>query len=158
MAGIVEWIGIATSEGATIQPVASVKAVKGRGLEGDRKQSPEGSAKVKRNLTLIERSAYGHLASLGIAVEDADLRRNLIVSGIDLNALVGKRFRVGAVECLATGLCDPCRYIEERTSDGVLKGLVNRGGLCAEILSDGVIALGDPVEAIRGQAGGPAGQ
>jgi len=148
MAGRVESVTIAAESGARLEHMTTAVAVAGRGLEGDRNFRPLDSGNARRNLTLIERDAYQHLASLGINLADDDLRRNLIVSDIALNALVGRRFRVGEVECLGTELCDPCRYIERRTTDGVLKGLVERGGLCAEILTSGRIAIGDSVEAI----------
>ncbi len=150
MKGRVQAIAIAPKTGAELRSLTSVRAVKGRGLKGDRKFRPERGGDARRNITLIERAAYEHLASIGIELADEELRRNLIVDDIELNPLVGKRFRVGEVECLGTELCDPCRYIEKRTTDGVLKGLVLRGGLCAEILSDGEIKVGDEVEAIDG--------
>ena len=68
--------------------------------------------------------------------------------GIDLNALVGRRFRVGALECEGIELCEPCTHLEGLTQPGVLKGLVHRGGLRASILSGGEIAVGDPVATV----------
>ena len=65
--------------------------------------------------------------------------------GIALNDLVGRRFRVGDVECEGRRLCDPCSYLEKLTEPGVLKGLVDRGGLRADILRGGRIAVGDDV-------------
>ena len=68
--------------------------------------------------------------------------------GIDLNALVGHRFRVGEVECRGDRLCDPCRPLERRTERGVLKGLANRGGLRADVVVGGTIAVGDAITPI----------
>jgi MOSC domain-containing protein YiiM len=65
--------------------------------------------------------------------------------GIDLNALVGKRFRVGEVECEGIELCEPWRRLESLTQPGVIKGLTHRGGLNAALLSDGEISVGDPI-------------
>ena len=69
----------------------------------------------------------------------------MLTRGIDLNALVGKRFRVGEVECVGVELCEPCQHLESVTHPGVVKGMVHRAGLNADILTDGEIAVGDPV-------------
>jgi MOSC domain-containing protein YiiM len=71
----------------------------------------------------------------------------VLTSGIDLNALVGKRFRVGEVECEGIELCEPCADLESMTEPGVIKGLAHRGGLNADILNDGHISVGDAVVA-----------
>ena len=77
----------------------------------------------------------------------AETRRNVLTPGIDVNALVGKRFRVGDVECRGIELCEPCTHLQSLTRPGVLNGLVHRAGLNADILTDGEIALGDAVTA-----------
>jgi MOSC domain-containing protein YiiM len=87
-------------------------------------------------------------AEHGVEITAAESRRNVLTRGIDLNALVGKRFRVGNVECLGVQLCEPCTSLEGMTRPGVIKGLVHRGGLNADILSDGEIAVGDEVAAV----------
>jgi MOSC domain-containing protein YiiM len=86
-------------------------------------------------------------AEHGIEITAAESRRNVLTRGIDLNALVGKRFRVGSVECAGVGLCEPCEHLESVTRPGVIKGLVHRGGLNADILTDGEITVGDEVVA-----------
>ncbi len=78
----------------------------------------------------------------------AEARRNLVTRGIDLNGLVGRRFRVGEVECLGQRLCEPCAHLERLTTKGVLRGLIHRGGLRADIVSDGVIAVGSSIETL----------
>jgi len=83
----------------------------------------------------------------GVEITAAESRRNVLTRGVDLNALVGKRFRVGEVECLGVELCEPCKSLESVTRPGVVKGLAHRGGLNADILSDGEIAVGDEVVA-----------
>jgi MOSC domain-containing protein YiiM len=65
--------------------------------------------------------------------------------GIDVNALVGKQFRIGDVECVGVELCEPCSHLQSMTKPGVLKGLVHRAGLNADVLNDGEIAVGDAV-------------
>jgi MOSC domain-containing protein YiiM len=78
----------------------------------------------------------------------AEARRNLVVRGLALDDLIGRRFMVGEVECLGQRRCEPCAHLERLTQPGVLRGLVHRGGLRADVLSDGEIRLGDRVEAL----------
>jgi MOSC domain-containing protein YiiM len=125
--------------------VERIRAVARRGLVGNRyffEQAPPGRA-----LTLIAAEALEAMAvETGVEITAAESRRNVLTRGIDLNALVGARFRVGAVECLGVELCEPCSTLESLTKPGVVKGLVHRGGLNADIVTDGEIAVGDAVE------------
>ena len=126
------------------EPVERVSALAGRGLEGNRHFYD--SAAPGRALTLIQAEALETMREeTGIDVSAAASRRNVLTRGIDLNALVGKRFRVGDVECIGVELCHPCSSLEKLTQKGVIKGLVNRGGLNADIVTDGEIAVGDTV-------------
>jgi MOSC domain-containing protein YiiM len=75
----------------------------------------------------------------------ADSRRQVLTRGIDLNALVGREFTVGSVRCRGVELCEPCAHLQSVTQDGVLKGLVHRGGLRADVLNDGDVSVGDAV-------------
>jgi MOSC domain-containing protein YiiM len=126
------------------EPVERVRAVAGRGLEGNRHfydAAPPGRA-----LTLIAAEALAEGATeSGVPPGAAESRRNVLTSGIDLNALVGVRFRVGEVECIGVELCEPCTSLEGLTRPGVIKGYVHRAGLNADILTDGEISVGDPV-------------
>jgi MOSC domain-containing protein YiiM len=150
MAGSVEGIFIAAeAEGAT-RPVDEVDAVAGQGLEGDRYFAGGGTffeeRKPGQDITLIEAEAIEGLArENGIALAPGAARRNVVTRGIGLNDLVGRRFTVGDVECLGQRLCDPCSHLERLTEPGVLKGLVNRGGLRADVVTGGRIAVGDSV-------------
>ena len=101
-----------------------------------------------RALTLVEAEAVEELRRVGIAIDGIDTRRNLVVSGIDLDALIGRRFRIGAVECFGARRCEPCAHLQRLTEPGVLRGLVHRGGLRADLLSDGEIRTGDEVVAL----------
>jgi MOSC domain-containing protein YiiM len=146
----VEAIFIVPEAGGPPQPVDEVNAVAGRGLEGDRYFAGNGTfsanGKNGRDLTLIEAEALEGLAhEHGIELGPGESRRNVVTRGIGLNDLVGRRFRVGEVECEGRRLCDPCSHLEGLTEPGVLKGLVNRGGLRADILRGGRIAVGDEV-------------
>jgi hypothetical protein len=80
---------------------------------------------------------------VGLAAEDA--RRNLVTRGIDLNALVGKTFRVGEVVCAGRRLCEPCAHLQRLTEPGILRALAHKGGLRADILEGGRIAVGDEI-------------
>jgi MOSC domain-containing protein YiiM len=128
-------------------PVERARAVAGKGLEGNR-YFFENGAKPGTALTLIAAEAIEAVRDEhGIDVSAAESRRNVLTRGIDLNALVGKRFRVGSVECLGVELCEPCTHLESLTEPGVIKAFVHRAGLNADILTDGEIAVGDEVVA-----------
>jgi MOSC domain-containing protein YiiM len=144
MGGRVEGIYIAAEHGELPEPVQSVRALAGRGLEGNRYFFDE--AAPGRALTLIAVEAVEALEQEhGISIEPRESRRNVVTRGVDVNALVGKRFRVGGVECRGIELCEPCADLQAMTKPGIIKGLAHRGGLNADILSDGEIAVGDVV-------------
>jgi MOSC domain-containing protein YiiM len=122
-----------------LAPVESVTAVPGKGLVGDRHftdhQEP-GDA-----LTLIEAEV----------LEDVDLtgpesRRQVVVRGVRLNDLIGKHFMIGDVECLGVEICEPCRHLASLTRLGIIKDMIHRGGLNADILTGGTISLGDEIK------------
>ena len=147
MPGRVEGIFVTPEHGELPEPVESVRALAGCGLEGNRylfdEDAPPGTA-----LTLIAAEAVEALErEHGIALEPRATRRNVLTRGIDVNELVGKRFRVGDVECEGVELCEPCAHLQSLTKDGVIKGLAHRGGVNADILSDGKISIGDAVVA-----------
>ena len=133
----VEAINIGTSD--ALGPVDSVHAVAGRGLEGDRYFFPDGAGSGKA-LTLIEAEALEDVGLTG-----AQSRRQVVVRGVRVNDLVGKRFRVGDVECLGVELCEPCLHLQKLTRSGIIKDLIHRGGLRADILFGGTISVGDKV-------------
>jgi MOSC domain-containing protein YiiM len=132
----VESISIGPSD--ALAPVESVQAIAGQGLVGDRKANagphPGGA------LTLIEAET---LEDVGIT--GAESRRQVVVRGVRLNDLVGRRFHVGEVECLGVELCEPCLHLQSLTRPGIIHDLAHRGGLNADILNDGTIAVGDQV-------------
>jgi MOSC domain-containing protein YiiM len=131
------------------QPVERAKAHSGKGLAGNRYYWADGSAPAGNTLTLIEAEALEAFQSeTGIELTAQASRRNVLTRGIDLNALVGKRFRVGDVECEGVELCEPCAHLASLTHPGVLRGMVHRAGLNADILTDGEIAVGDSVVAL----------
>jgi MOSC domain-containing protein YiiM len=140
MTGLVEAIHIAAEESQLPEPVERVSVTE-QGVEGDRYFGA-------RDLTLIEAEALEGLRDdTGIELSAAEVRRQVLVRGIRLNDLVGRRFSVGSVECVGQEWCEPCTHLQELTQPGVLSGLVHRGGLRADIVVGGQIAIGDEVRA-----------
>jgi MOSC domain-containing protein YiiM len=149
MGGRVEAIFLSPEHGELPAPVDRVSARAGRGLEGNRYYWDDGIAPPGCALTLIASEAVEAVATEGeVSVEPAATRRNVLTRGIDVNELVGKRFRIGAVECEGVELCEPCATLESMTQPGVIKAFVHRGGLNADILTDGEISVGDAVELV----------
>jgi len=132
-------INIGPSE--ALAQVESVAAISGKGLKGDR-QFCEHGTRPGEALTLIEAEALEDVGLTG-----AQSRRQVVVRGVRLNDLVGKRFLVGDVECLGVKLCEPCQHLQELTRPGIIKDLIHRAGLNADILTDGQISVGDRISA-----------
>jgi MOSC domain-containing protein YiiM len=148
VSGRVEGIFIGPKKYELPASVGRVRAIAGCGLEGNR-YFYDGDAPPGRALTLIAAEALEEgAAESGIELGAAESRRNVLTKGVDLNALVGVRFRVGVVECVGVELCEPCTTLEGLTRPGVIKAYVHRAGLNADILTDGEIAVGDAVERI----------
>jgi MOSC domain-containing protein YiiM len=134
---------IAPDAESPLSRVETVNAVAGRGLEGDRYYDGRGTFSGPGHgyeLTLVEAEV---LDSLDLPWEQA--RRNVVTRGIALNALVGHRFKIGSVDCIGRRLAEPCAHLEKLARPGLLRPLVHRGGLRADILEDGRIAIGDRV-------------
>jgi MOSC domain-containing protein YiiM len=141
--GQVEAIFISAEKGVLPQPVDAVRAIAGKGLEGNRYFD---LGRPETELTLIEAEVLEALkVEQGIELDGAASRRNVLTRGVRLNDLVGRRFRVGELECRGIELCEPCTHLESMTQPGIIKGLVHRAGLNAEILVGGELRPGDPV-------------
>ena len=136
---MVEAIHLGRARVAELWTVDSVLAVAGKGLEGDRHFHEEG-ARPGQAITLV---AAEEVEAVGLA--PGETRRQVTVRGIDLNGLVGKRFRVGEVECLGVELCEPCMHLQEMTRPGIIKELTHRAGINADIVVGGTIRVGDPI-------------
>ena len=151
-AGVVELVALSAEAEGPMTVADSAEAVAGRGLRGDRYERGEGTFSNPDgrgyDLTLVEAEALEDLAAGGVELAPAEARRNLVVRGISLDGLIGRRFRVGDVECFGQRRCEPCAHLERLTRPGVLRGLVHRGGLRADVLSGGEIRTGDRVEAL----------
>jgi hypothetical protein len=145
--GRLEAILIAPAAGEPAEAAGAARAVAGRGLEGDRHTRGAGtfpSGVPGSALTLIEAEVCESFApSLG----PDEHRRNLVTRGIELNSLVGNEFMVGSVRCRGMRLCEPCTVVQRYAPRPVLRQLVHRGGLRADILDDGEIRVGDQIRA-----------
>ncbi|MBA2560222.1 MAG: sulfurase [Propionibacteriales bacterium] len=155
MSGTVAAIALAERATGDMHTVDHAKAVANRGLVGDRYAAKAGTFTSANDtargydLTLIEAEVIDNLTlPEGHTLGYAETRRNVLTHGIDLNALVGRRFRLGNVECLGQRLCEPCSHLERLTTKGTLRGLIHRGGLRADVLSDGEVTTGDLIETI----------
>jgi MOSC domain-containing protein YiiM len=144
MVGVVQQIAISPIGSELPQQVASVEVLAGQGPRGDRYFVAEPEERDGDDLTLIEAEALEAFTNeTGIALSHEESRRNVLTRGIRLSDLVGKRFRIGGVECVGVELCEPCKHLEGLTRPGVLRGLVHRGGLRANVTRSGTIAVGD---------------
>jgi MOSC domain-containing protein YiiM len=147
--GVVAALFIAPEALESMTAVPEVQALAGYGLKGDRYSREAGTFSKKspsNHLTLIEEEALAAASrdySLAIAAEET--RRNVLTCGIALNHLVGREFRIGEVRARGIRLCEPCEHLERQTVKKVIKALLHRGGLRAEILTDGVIKVGDVI-------------
>jgi MOSC domain-containing protein YiiM len=150
--GRVEQLLVAPAAGEPARMVPEVRALAGGGLEGDRHVAGTGtfpSGLPGSALTLIEAEVCESFEPPLAADEH---RRNVVTRGIELNRLVGHEFLVGDVRCRGMRLCEPCTVVERYAARPVLRGLVHRGGLRADILENGAISTGDPVRGIGGPA------
>jgi MOSC domain-containing protein YiiM len=148
--GTVTAIHIAGEATRPMEAVAEARAVPGKGLEGDRYFRKVGTYSQHpgsgREVTLIEEEAIAALArEAGIELPPGASRRNITTRGVPLNHLVGRRFRVGEVVLEGTRLCEPCTHLEGLTQQGILSGLIHRGGLRTIIVTGGTIRVGDSV-------------
>jgi len=146
--GRVEWIGLRPKRDVGMQEADSANAKAGGGLTGDRYSGGSG----KRGVTLIQAEHLPVIASLSghERVAPALLRRNVVVSGIPLMALKGRRFRIGDVVLEGTGTCDPCSRMEAALGPGGFNAMRGMGGLCARIVEGGTFRVGDAVQALDG--------
>src|SRR6267143_4482289 len=149
-AGAVLSIHIADKAEARMHSVDRVRAVPGKGLEGDRYFHESGTYSDRpgpdREVTLIESEAIEAMARDNqITIPAGATRRNVTTRGAPLNHLVGQEFEVGPVRLLGIKLCEPRSHLEDLTQKGLIAGLVHRGGLRAKILTEGEIRIGDPI-------------
>jgi MOSC domain-containing protein YiiM len=130
---------ITIGESDALGPVESVRVVSGCGLEGDRHYRPDGQ-RPGGAITLIEAEVLEDVGLTGL-----QSRRQVVVRGVRLNDLVGRRFRVGEIECEGVEICEPCLHLQSLTRPGIIEDLKHRGGLNADLLTSGTISVGDTV-------------
>src|SRR5215510_3362815 len=151
--GTVESINIASKAEGAMQSVDEVRAVPGKGLEGDRyflRQGTYYKPQPDRELTLIEAEAIEALrGEYQVEYDLSASRRNVVTRGVPLNHLVGKDFWIGDVKARGLRLCEPCAHLQRLSHPKVLPGLVHRGGLRAQILIEGTIRVGATVSEAR---------
>jgi MOSC domain-containing protein YiiM len=147
--GVVAAIYVGPEAKQAMTAVPEVRALAGHGLEGDRYAREAGTFSKKspsNQLTLVEEEALAAAArDYNLAIAAGETRRNLLTCGIALNHLVGREFRIGEVRLRGIRLCEPCEHLQKLTGREVIKALLHRGGLRAEILSDGMIKVGDVI-------------
>ncbi len=158
--GSVVSLHLAPEASAPMVTVPEVRAVPGRGLEGDRYFLGRGRYSATpshggREVTLIEIETIEALLHgvvnaagerQGITISAAETRRNIATAGVPLNHLVDRVFQVGPVQMVGTRLCEPCQYLQDLTGrPRLLQALLHRGGLRARILTEGVIRVGDVI-------------
>lgn len=144
--GRLDWIGLRPARREPLMSVVAVEAVAGYGLQGDHRMQKQPGG--KRQVTLIQSEHLPVINSLCHAahVTPDILRRNLMVSGINLLALKDKQFSIGEVVLEFSGLCHPCSRMEEYLGPGGYNAMRGHGGINARIITGGVIHVGDAVE------------
>ncbi len=147
--GTVESIHIASTAQGPTQTLAQVVAVPGVGLDGDRYALKLGTfykPEPDHELTLIEAEAIEALRrDYRVELAPGDARRNIVTRNVPLNHLVGREFAIGQVRIRGIRLCEPCDHLQKVTGKSVIKGLLHRGGLRAQILTQGTISVGDKI-------------
>jgi MOSC domain-containing protein YiiM len=147
--GTVESIHIASTAEAPPQALAQVVAIPGAGLEGDRYALKLGTfykPAPDHELTLIEAEAIEALRrDYHVELAAGEARRNIVTRNVPLNHLVGKEFAIGEVRIRGIRLCEPCDHLQNVMGKSVIKGLLHRGGLRAQILTQGTISVGDKI-------------
>ncbi len=146
-AGKVVGIYIASHRGDPTLWVEQIHVIPGGGIEGDRyfvlPGTPVDQPKTGRELTLIEIEAIEAMCQEGVNISADRTRRNIITHGIALNDLAGEVFMVGKIRLRGVRLCEPCNYLANQTDPRLLQSMAHRGGLRADILTEGFITLND---------------
>jgi MOSC domain-containing protein YiiM len=152
--GQIVGIYVAPTAGAPMEARTEATVVAHEGIRGDRYAAGTGSwsanSRVARDVTLIEREAVdavrAELVAAGHDLREADTRRNLVTVGVPVQHLIGREFRIGDVLLRGVKLSEPCAYLEQLLGlPGVREAFVHRGGIQAEVLTDGQLHVGDRV-------------
>ena len=145
--GRVEWIGIRTNKATPMTVLQEIEARQDHGLSGDKAGKRPGG---KRQVTIFQAEYIPFLQSLmpNADISLTNLRRNISISGINLNALKDQTIQVGEAILEVTGFCHPCSKLEENLGQGVFNAMRGHGGLTAKVIESGRIALGDTVKVV----------
>ena len=143
--GRVEWIGVRQKKRQPLTVICSVKVLE-NGLDNDHYAGRSGN----RSITLIQKEHIDAVASLlhRDNIDPAELRRNIVVSGINLLALKDREFKIGTAVLKMTGLCHPCSRMEEVLGSGGYNALRGHGGINARVILAGVIQVNDRVKVL----------
>lgn len=150
LSGRVAGIYITPNKGQPTISMDQVRAIPGKGIEGDRyfkmTGDPKSPTDLGRQITLFEMEVVESLQeNEGIPIKPEQTRRNIATRGIALNELVGRDFYIGNIHLRGVRLCEPCQYLADLTDARVLLAMVHQGGLRADILSEGIIHLNDSI-------------
>lgn len=145
--GRLEAILLRTARRGAVATTHETEALVGRGLAGDRRSDRPENPSAKRQVTLVQAEHLEVVARLlgRDAVDPALLRRNLVVSGVNLLALRDRRFAVGEVVLEGSGPCHPCSRMEEALGTGGYAAMRGHGGITARVVAGGALRVGDPV-------------
>ena len=147
VSGRVEWIGIAELRKAPLKVVGSAKLIEQFGIEGEHHGRLDGIS--QRQVTLIQKEHFPVIQSLlgypELVVSAELLRRNIVVSGINLAALRHQTFRIGTAVLKGSGKCPPCSRMEENLGPGGYAAMLGHGGITAVVLQGGMISLNDEI-------------
>lgn len=144
---IIEHIFIAPDKGAEVKPVNAIQVIAECGLDGDRYAKARSRKNPGQQATFIEAEQIERfVAETGLPMAPHEPRRNIVTRGVDLNALVGKRFFIGECEFEGVELCEPCAVWAKNTYKEVVRFFVHRGGLNAKIVRGGVLSVGSSIE------------
>jgi MOSC domain-containing protein YiiM len=146
--GTVEAIHIHSGRSEPMVAVPDAVLEAGAGIIGD---SYAGLGIAGSHITFIAAEGIAAMVDrTGIPLEASETRRNVLTRGVDVNLLVGRRFKVGDAVCYGVKPCNPCNHLEELTRPGVRAGLSGQGGLRADVLEGGNIRPGDRIEELDG--------
>lgn len=139
------WIGLRSERRSAMVAPTEVYAGVDIGLQGDRYQGKS----RKRQVTLIQSEHLSVISSfVGVTIDPAQLRRNLLIEGINLLALKNQSFRIGEAVFTGTGSCHPCSRMTEALGEGGYNAMRGHGGITACVLEPGLLRLGDEISPI----------
>ena len=143
--GAIEWIGLRNADNNCVQIVNNAELVMNHGLAGDKAAKRSGS---KRQVTLIQQEHLKTIASFlnKDMVLPEVLRRNIVISGVNISVLKGYSLEIGEAVITITGNCAPCHKMEEGLGFGGFNAMRNLGGMTAVVEKGGLIRIGDKVK------------